>query len=151
MEQARFDRYRESTLRNVLYMFRQRLREPGMIFESQGSDVIENLPVDLVDITDSENRVVRVHFHQSTKLPVRQIYKRVNAVSKEQDEEVTLFARYQDAGGVQWPHQIRRDHNGDKVYEIFSESVRINKDLADSFFTVPDPGTVKPAAKPKKK
>ena len=46
MEQERFDRYRESTLRNVLYIFRQRLQEPGMIFESQGSDVIENLPVD---------------------------------------------------------------------------------------------------------
>jgi hypothetical protein len=151
MEQDRFDRYRESTLRNVLYMFRQRLKEPGMIFESQGSDVIENLPVDLVDITDSENRVVRVQFHQSTKLPVRQIYKRKNPVSKEQDEEVTLFARYRDAGGVQWPHQIRREHNGDKVYEIFSDSVQINKDLTDNLFAVPEPGAVKPGVKPKKK
>jgi hypothetical protein len=151
MEQDRFDRYRESTLRNVLYIFRQRLQEPGMIFESQGSDAIENLPVDIVDITDSQNRVVRVQFHQSTKLPVRQIYKRKNAVTKEQDEEVTLFARYFDAGGVQWPHQIRRERNGDKTYEIFSESVKINKDLADNFFTVPEPGAMKSGAKPKKK
>jgi hypothetical protein len=143
MEQERFDRYRESTLRNVLYMFRQRLHEPGMIFESQGSDVVENLPVDIVNITDSDNHVVRVHFHQSTKLPVRQIYKRKNALSKEQDEESTLFARYRDAGGVQWPHQIRRDRNGDKVYEIFSESVTINKDVTDSLFTLPEPGAVK--------
>src|SRR5580704_17668607 len=90
MEQDRFDRYRESTLRNVLYIFRQRLSEPGMIFEAQGSDVIDNLPVDIVDITDSENRVLHVHFHQSTRLPVRQIYRRKNPVTKEQDEEVTL-------------------------------------------------------------
>jgi hypothetical protein len=151
IEQERFDRYRESTLRNVLYIFRKRLEEPGMIFEYQGSEVIENLPVDLVDITDSENRVVRVQFHQSTKLPVRQTYKRKNAVTKEQDEEVTLFARYLDAGGVQWPHQIRRERNGDKTYEIFSESVKINKDLADNFFTVPEPGAAKPGTKPKKK
>lgn len=144
MEQERFDRYRESTLRNVLYMFRQRLKEPGMIFESQGSDVVENLPVDIVNITDSENHVVRVQFHQSTKLPVRQIYKRKNSVTKEQDEEVTLFARYRDAGGVQWPHQIRRERNGDKVYEIFSESVKINsKDVTDGLFTLPDPTAVK--------
>jgi hypothetical protein len=147
MEQERVDRYRESTLRNVLYIFRQRLREPGMIFESQGSDVVENLPVDIVNITDSDNHVVRVQFHQSTKLPVRQIYKRKNSVTKEQDEEVTLFARYRDADGVQWPHQIRRERNGDKVYEIFSESVRINKDLADTLFTLPDPGAIKPTKK----
>jgi hypothetical protein len=147
MEQERFDRYRESTLRNVLYIFRQRLHQPGMIFESQGSDVVENLPVDIVNITDSDNHVVRVQFHQSTKLPVRQIYKRKNAVTKEQDEEVTLFARYRDAGGVQWPHQIRRERNGDKVYEIFSESVAINKDLAGNLFTLPE----SPGVKPKKK
>jgi hypothetical protein len=118
-----------------------------MIFESQGSDVVENLPVDIVNITDSDNHVVRVQFHQSTKLPVRQIYKRKNSVTKEQDEEVTLFARYRDADGVQWPHQIRRERNGDKVYEIFSESVRINKDLADTLFTLPDPGAIKPTKK----
>jgi hypothetical protein len=147
MEQERFDRYRESTLRNVLYIFRQRLHEPGMIFEAQGSEVVENLPVDIVNITDSDNHVVRVQFHQSTKLPVRQIYKRKNAVTKEQDEEVTLFARYRDAGGVQWPHQIRRERNGDKVYEIFSESVAINKDLAGNLFTLPE----SPGVKPKKK
>ena len=122
-----------------------------MIFEYQGSDVIENLPVDLVDITDSENRLIRVQFHQSTKLPVRQTYKRKNAVTKEQDEEVTMFARHLDAGGVQWPHQIRRERNGYKTYEIFAESVKINKDLADNFFTVPDPAALKSGAKPKKK
>lgn len=151
MEQDRFDKYRESTLRNVLYVFRQRLQEPGMIFESQGADVIDNLPVEIVDITDSQNRVIHVHFHQSTKLPVKQIYKRVNTVTKEQDEEVTLFSRYLDVGGVQWPRQIRRERNGEKTYEIFSESVQIDKGVADNLFTVPDPSAAKPGAKPKKK
>lgn len=148
MEQDRFDRYRESTLQNVLYIFRQRLQEPGMIFEAQGSDVVDNLPVDLVDITDSEDRVIHVQFHQSTKLPVRQLYKRKDEVTKEQNDEVTLFSRYRDAGGIQWPHQIRRERNGDKVYEIFSETVKINQDLGDSFFTV-EASAAK--GKPKKK
>jgi len=147
MDQDRFDRYRETTLRNVLYIFRQRLQEPGMIFEFQSSDVVDNLPVDIVDITDSDDHVIHVHFHQSTKLPVRQLYKRKNEVTKEQDEEVTMYTRYLDAGGVMWPHSIRRLRNGDKVYEIFSETVKINKDLSDNFFTVPETG----ASKPKKK
>jgi hypothetical protein len=151
MEQDRFDRYREWTLRNVLYIFRMRLQEPGMIFEFQNSDVIDNLPVDIVDVTDSENRVIHVHFHQSTKLPVRQVYKRKNEDTKEQDDEVTLFTRYLDAGGVQWPHQIRRERNGYKSYEIFSESVKINSGLTDEFFTVEGTTPGKPGAKPKKK
>ncbi len=152
VDEERFVRYRETALRNVLYIFRQRLNEPGMIFESQGSDVIDNLPVDIVDITDSENRVVRVHFHQSTKLPVRQIYKRKNPATREQDEEVTMFGRYRDVGGVQWPHQIRRERNGEKVYEIFSDSVTVNnKEVTDALFAVPDPSAPKAGAKPKKK
>jgi len=151
MEQDRFDRYREWTLRNVLYIFRQRLQEPGMIFEFQRSDVIDNLPVDIVDITDSDNRVIHVHFHQSTKLPVRQVYKRKNEETKEQDDEVTLFTRYLDAGGVQWPHQIRRERNGYKSYEIFSETVKINSGLTDDYFTVEGTTPGKPGAKPKKK
>ncbi len=149
MEPDRFERYKETTLRNVLYILRQRLNEPGMIFELQGSDVVDNLPVDIVDITDSEDRVLQVHFHQSTKLPVRQIYKRKNPVTKEQDEEVTLFGRYLEVGGVQWPRQIRRERNGEKVYEIFAESVKINSSLSGDLFAEPDPGA--PAVKPKKK
>jgi hypothetical protein len=118
-----------------------------MIFESQGSDVRDNLPVDIVNITDSDNHVISVQFHQSTRLPVRQVYKRKNAVTKEQDEEVTLFTRYREVGGIQWPHQIRRERNGDKVYEIFSESVKINQGLDDSLFVLPDPAKPKPKKK----
>jgi len=150
MEQDRFDRYRETTLRNVLYIFRQRLNEPGMIFEFQGSDVVENLPVDIVNITDSEDRVLTVQFHQSTKLPVRQIYKHKNPVTKEQDEEVTLYARYFDADGVQWPRSIRRLRNGEKVYEIFAEQVKTNANLTDNLFTAPEPGA-NPNIKTRKK
>jgi hypothetical protein len=146
----RVDRYRESLLRNIFYLFRQRLHEPGMIFEFRGSDVWENLPVDIVDITDSEDRLITVYFHQSTHLPARQLYRRKNAETKEQDQEVTLFARYQETAGVQWPHQIRRERNGEKVYEIFAESVKINKDLTDDLFSLPAPGAKQPEKTRKK-
>jgi hypothetical protein len=151
LEKERLDRYRDTTLRNVLYIFRQRLKEPGMIFESRGAEVFENKPVDIVDITDSQNRVVTVYLHQSTKLPVRQLYAHHNALTKERDEEVTLFSRYRDVGGgVQWPLQMRRERNGDKTYEIFSESVSINQNLTDDLFSLPT-GNEKATQKPKKK
>jgi hypothetical protein len=136
-----FERYRETTLRNVLYILRQRLNEPGMIFESRGSDVFQNQPVEIVDITDSENRVTKVYFHQSTKLPVRQVYTRWNPLTKERDQEETLFSRYLDAGGgVQWPHEMMRQRNGEKIYQIFSETVVVNQDLTDNLFSLPPPG-----------
>src|SRR5580698_8730009 len=46
LEKDRLDGYRDTTLRNVLYIFRQRLKEPGMIFESRCAEVFENQPVD---------------------------------------------------------------------------------------------------------
>ena len=149
LPKERFDRYRDTTLRNILYLLRQRLHEPGMIFEARASDVFENQPVDIVDITDSQNRVVAVYLHKSTHLPVRQIYSRRNAESKDRDEEVTIFSRYREVNGVQWPHQIRRERNGEKVYEIFSDSVAINKDLTDEIFVLPAEGSAAPQKKKK--
>jgi hypothetical protein len=137
LDQDRIDRYRDTTLRNIFYILRIRLGERGLIFESKGADVVENQPVEIVDITDSQNRVVTVYFHQDTKLPVRQSMVWRDPKTHDRNEEVTRFARYQNAGGVQWPHQIMRERNGDKVYQIFSDSVSINRGLSDSAFAVP--------------
>ena len=139
------ERHKDTTMRNILYILRMRLHEPGMIFESRGADVFEMQPVEIVDVTDSDNRMVTVYLHQTTKLPLRQTYSRKNPETKQRDDEVTLFSRYRDAGGgVQWPHQIRRERNGEKVYEIFSESVVVNKDLTDDLFSLPAAGVKSP-------
>jgi hypothetical protein len=127
MAQDRYDRYKDSTLRNIFYILRQRLNEPGLTFESRGADVVDNQPVEIVDIDDAQNRLVR------------QIYARRDPLTKEKIDEVSLFNRYRDAGGVQWPHQILKERNGEKIYEIFSETVKINSDLTDSVFNVPAP------------
>ncbi|MGH9720713.1 MAG: hypothetical protein ACRD8O_10910 [Bryobacteraceae bacterium] len=135
-------RFKESTLRNVLYIFRMRLGEPGLIFEGRGTDVVDNQPVETVDITDSGNRVVTVHFHKTTKLPVMQTTIRRDLKTNGRHEEVTLFAKYRDVGGgVMWPFQMQRQRDGEKIFEIFSESVVIDQDLKDNLFTIP--GNVK--------
>ena len=148
LEPDQLARYRETTLRNIFYILRIRLNEPGMIFESRGSDIVDNQPADVVDITDAEDRVVTVSFHQSTHLPIRQAYKRINPQYKDQDEEVTLYSRYQESDGIWWPREIHRERNGEKIYEMFSDSVKFNTDLTDDLFSVPQPGA---AAVPKKR
>ncbi len=141
-------RYKDTTLHNFFYILRQRLKEPEMSFYSTGSDFIDSRPVNIVEIMGADNVTVTVYFDQLTKLPTRQKYKRRNEEYHDFDTEVTVFARYKDAGGgVQWPHDIRRDRNGDKIYEMFSDSVEINKNLRDELFHLPGNVKILPKAK----
>ena len=132
-----YERFRESTLRNVFYILRQRLGEPGLTFEARHADVIDNQPVEVVDITDNDNRVVTVYFHLSTKLPVRQVTVRRDPQTNQPIEEVTVYNKYRDVGGIMWPYEIERERNGEKIFEIFSDSVTFNKGLTDNLFTLP--------------
>ena len=134
----RFNRYRESTLRNIFYILHQRLNEPGLIIEWKGSEVLDNLPVDVVDITDSQNHVVTVYFQKSTHFPVKQVFMRRDPETRLRIEETEIFSKYRDVGGgVHWPFDISRARNGEKFFQIFSESVVINQNLTDDLFTVP--------------
>jgi hypothetical protein len=117
---------------------RHRLNEPGMIIEYTGSDVLVNEPVNIVEFTDAQNRALTVYFHYSTKLPIRQKFYRRDPQTKERFEEVTLFSKYRDVGGgAKWPWAIRRERDGEKIFEIFSEKVTINQNLNDSLFLLP--------------
>ena len=131
------DRFKESTQRNVLYILRMRLGEPGLILESKGADVVENQAVDIVDITDADNRTVTVYFSHLTHLPLRQVTIRRDPKTKDRIEEVTRFSKYRDVGGVMWPYDIQRERDGEKIYQMYSDSVVINQDLTDNLFTLP--------------
>jgi hypothetical protein len=133
----RFARYKETTLRSVLYILRVRLKEPGMIFESRGTDVWSNRPVEIVDIIDGQNRTTTVYFDQTYKYPLRQVFFRRDPATKLKDEEVTEFSKYREVDGIQWPLAIRRDRNSEKIFEIFSESVEFNKPLPANVFALP--------------
>lgn len=133
----RFDRYKETTLRDIFYILRIRLHEPGLIFESRGADVFLNTPVEIVDVSDAENKTTTVYFDQLSKLPVRQEFLRRDPVTKLNDEEVTLYSKYRDVTGVQWPFAIQRQRNGEKIYEVFSDSVQIDKELSAKLFDLP--------------
>ncbi len=130
------DRFRDSTRRNILYILRQRLGEPGMIMEHEGSGVVENQPVDFVTLTDAENYSVKVAFNSSSRLPVRQEYVRRDPKTRDRFEELTRFSKYRDVNGIQWPYQMQRERNGEKTFEIFSDIVQINQGLTDENFTL---------------
>ena len=134
----RYANYKDSTLRNIFYILRQRLDEPGLSFYSQGTDMYENRPVEIVDITDAANLTVTVYFDQLTKLPTRQSFKRRNPEYKDFDTEATVFSNFRDVGGgVKWPGATVRERNGDKILEVYSDSIVINRGLKDDLFALP--------------
>jgi len=134
----RWERYKETTLRDIFYIQRFRRGEP-LIYESRGADVLDNAPVEIVDITDADNRVTTVYFHKTTKLPVRQVFQRRNAVTKDMDEEVTLFTTYRElSNGVQWPFTIERMRNGEKIFQMFADSATADSaKLKEDLFELP--------------
>ncbi len=137
MDDQRIANYKDSVLHNIFYILRQRLKEPGMSLYSQGADLYENRPVEVVDITDAENNTVTVYFGQMDKLPVRQTFRRRNPTYGDFDTEASLFAKYHQSEGITWPMDIRRDRNGVKIYEMYTDSAEFNKNLKDSVFALP--------------
>jgi hypothetical protein len=131
-------RYKDTTMHGILYILRERLEEPGMVFEDRGSDIVDNVPVNILDITDSDNRTVTVYLHHLTHLPMRTVYYRRDPKTNERNEELTIYGKYRDVGGgVMLPLDIQRVRNGDRIFQIYAESLEINKSLAGSLFALP--------------
>jgi len=130
------ERFRDNRQRDIFYILLRRLGEEGLIIEHRGTDVVDNRPVDVVDITDAKNRVVTVYFHRSTRLPIRQVFYRRDE-RRIRHEEVTVFDKYRDVGGVQLPFVTQRYQDGERTFAMFAESVLINQDLTDEKFTLP--------------
>ena len=53
-------------------------------------------------------------------------------------EEVTEYSKFRDVGGgVLWPFAIQRTRNGEKIFEMYSETVEVNQKLSSSLFILP--------------
>lgn len=126
--------YRDRLRRDMFYILRYRLDEPGIIFESLGTDIIENQPADTLRVTDSENRTVTVYLQQLTHLPVREKYERRDPTTRDVTEEVTNWSKYRAVSGVQLPHYTQLVRNGEKIFEMFGDDLEINKKLPESLF-----------------
>ena len=132
-----WERYVRTTENDILYILRVRHDEPGMSYDYVGSDVNFSTHVEVVDVTDAQNRTVRVYFDHNTMLPVRQTYSWLDPTTKQRNEAVTQYDKYRDAGGVMWPCTIQRERNGYKTYQMFAASVEVNQAMPPKIFELP--------------
>jgi hypothetical protein len=135
---ATVDRHKESVLANILYILRQRLHEPGLAFESKGIDVVENQRVETVAVYDNADRDITVYLGANSHLPVLQRYMRYDPMYKEKIEELTRFSKYENTGdGAMWPLETYREHDGEKISQMFSEKVTTGNNFEGKLFTLP--------------
>jgi len=146
--EANHERWKESLLHNILYILHSRLDEPGLTFDEKGSDIYQNQPVVRLEVADAAGREVIVLLDAHTYLPVRQAWVRRDPASRLPIEEVTLFAKYREiGGGIQWPYVIRRERNGERIFEMFSDQVQANPGVDQSLFSLPKNLPILPPAK----
>lgn len=140
LDPGQVSRFREDSRNNILNILHQRRQEPGLVAEYRGTTVCERQSGVLVDIisADENDPVVSVCFSSVTKLPVKQSYVRRHPLTRDRIEEVTIYARYFDAGdGVLWPRHISRLRDDAQISETFLDSVQVNQNLSAELFSVP--------------
>lgn len=138
VEEEAWQRYERTTTNDILYWLRFRYNEPGMQYDYIGNQVLITNHVDVVDITDANDKTIRVYFDYNTKLPVKQSFSWLDPETKEHNDEVTDYDKWRDAGhGVMWPFTIERARNGYKVGQVFASKVEVNAELPPDIFEFP--------------
>jgi hypothetical protein len=135
----RVKQFRETTLHDVFYVLRERVHEPGVEFEADEKDVIENQPVQILDIYDAEDRKTRAWINSDTFLPVKQSFRRWDPIIKDWRDEVTRYSKYREVTNrVMWPFATERERDTEKIFEMYSEKVTVDDPLADNLFQLPN-------------
>lgn len=130
----RVEQYRDSMRRNYFYFLRYRLDEPDLYFYYKGTEIINNVPTDAIDISDRDGESITVYLRMSDHLPVQQVYLRRDPKTRIPYEEKSIYSKYRAVDGVTLPWNIRQERDGEKIFEFFGNAAQINQQLDASLF-----------------
>ncbi len=132
------DRYERTTQNDILYFLKFRRNEPGLYYDFIGSEVYLSRHVEIIDITDSQRRVIRVWFDHNSHLPIRETFSWLDPDTKYRNDEVLDYDKYRNIGnGVSWPFNIERSRNGYKTFQMFANAVEANPNSPENTFSLP--------------
>lgn len=129
---AEFQDAMKRQFRNLLL---NRANEEGVFLSYAGMGVADLRQVEWVEITDRDDRKIRLGLDHETHLPLRIHATTPNEEMHDRDEDVTIFSNYQELEGIQTPMQISREHNGRRTHQIFYSSCTNSPNLPSDFFT----------------
>ncbi len=131
------DRYRIGVRRDFFYFLRYRLDEPGLYYYNPGMEIVDNEPTDAVEITDAEGEAITIYFRQNDGLPHQQIYTRRDPKTRIPFEEKSIWSKYRRVAGALLPWNIRKERDGEVIYEQFASTVEANTQLKPQIFELP--------------
>jgi hypothetical protein len=121
--------------RDINYLFRHRMDEPGLILRYAGTDVVDLKEVQWVEVVDQSQHTTRIALDKYSHLPIRAVYITRDPVSRERNVEEEYFSNYQRLEGIETPFQDTRSRNGRKMFQAFIERCSYNTGLQPSYFT----------------
>lgn len=130
----RVEQYRDSMRRNYFYFLRYRLNEPDLYFYYKGTEIINNVPTEAVEISDSGGESVTVNLRMSDHLPVQQVYLRRDPKTRIPYEEKSIYSKYREVDGVTLPWNVRQERDSEKIFEFFGNATQINQPLNAALF-----------------
>lgn len=138
IEDEAWVKYVRTTENDILYILKVRHDEPGLQYDYSGSEVYFSTHVEVVDVTDANDRTVRVYFDHNTFLPIRETFTWQDEQTREHNDEEIDYDKWRDAGdGVMWPFTIERQRNGYKTYQMFATQVEVNQPVPANTFELP--------------
>lgn len=119
------------------YVLREWTKAPGTAFFYEGSTLVGARSVHKVSLINAKNQGVSLFIDTRTFLPAKKSYTFRDPESHELDEESELYDEYRVEGGINSPHVITREKNGEMNSQRFVYSVTYNTGIADSEFAPP--------------
>jgi hypothetical protein len=129
------EEFQQDNLNDIDNILRHRVHEPGMVFRYAGPDIVQLKQVDWVELTDTDNRTIRIAFAQATHLPIEETVDTRDPKTQLAADETDLFSDYHQVQGIQTAFQLERDRNSMKIFQAFFNTCDYNTGLADSLFT----------------
>lgn len=132
------ERYRLGVRRDFLYFLRYRRDENGLYFYHPGMEIVDNTPTNAVEITDYDGETITVYLRQSDGLPHQSLYVRRDPKTRVPYEEKTIWSKYRKvANGALLPWNVRRERDGEKIFEQFASTVDVNVQQPDDAYQLP--------------
>ncbi len=127
--------FQQDNLNDIDNILRHRIHEPGMVFRYAGPDIVQLKQVDWVELTDADNRTIRIAFAQATHLPIQEVVESRDPRTQLAGQETDLFSDYHQIQGIQTAFQLERDRNNMKIFQAFFANCNYNTGLDNSLFT----------------
>jgi hypothetical protein len=137
LESDEISQWRFANRYSLENLLRLRIHEPGALVQAAGSDFVDNVVVDILDIVDAQQTQVKLYLAKQTGLPTQISYRKWNSTTQDWDEYSDTYSDYRPFQGIMTPMHITRSLNGQRVAEIYRSAALYNDAYPPELFIAP--------------